>query len=398
MKKINLNHLITNKKNMKNSFKFTKAIAATLLLLLITTLSQATTVTVDNNADSGAQYTDLQPAIDAVQAGDTILVAGSANAYAGVTTKKKITLIGAGYVGLSSKLNHLFFENLTAADGSSGSLVSGFEITSVRFNTFYTNRVSDGFLSDITIERCQLSGIQFSNNLDNYSNFLFRNNIIKGSNNFNVNNTLDATFSSIVYSNNIFDAGFFLSTVSVSISNGVEFIHSAQSMNGVIIRNNMFIGSNFTAFNEVIGSTVENNIFYGRSLIPIQAFTDLDTLKYNLNFNNNITYLSAQDLTENSWFAVGANNSPVDPLYVNFPPDGAAFSIEHDYRLQMGSPAIGAGVNEENLGIYGGAYPWPGDLVIFPKGPRVTELEPLESPSVPAGSTLDIQFKSIIDN
>lgn len=379
---------------MKNTMKNLPII----LLLVVTTAATAATVTVDNNTGSAAQYTDLQTAIDAVQPGDTILVAGSVTSYGTVTPKKKIVLIGAGYAGLSSKIAGLFFENLTAVDGSSDSFVSGFDINTLRFNTTYVNRVSTGFLSGIIIERCQIAVIAYFNTQDSYSNFILRNNIITNSNEFNLSGALQGTYSSILYANNIFSDGFFSSTVNVSISNGVEFIQSAESMSGVVIRNNIFIGSNVSAFNQVIGATVENNIFYGRTLIPLTAYNSFDSLQYSLNFNNNISYLASQDLTLNSWFAVGADNLDANAQFVSFPPDGASFSIEHNYRLQAGSPAIGAGVNGEDLGIYGGAYPWPGDLVIFPKGPRMTELKPIGSPSVPAGSTLDVQFKSIINN
>ena len=151
------------------------------------------------------------------------------------------------------------------------------------------------------------------------------------------------------------------------------------------------------AFKDIRGMVVENNIFYGMNLIPENEYTDLDTLSYSINLNNNITYLTPQDLTANSWFAVGTNNVDSDPLFVDFPVDGAAFSIEHDYHLQAGSPGIGAGVNGENLGIYDGMYPFPDKLDAKPKGPVMGRVEAIGSPSVPAGGTLEIRFNSSIE-
>ena len=142
---------------------------------------------------------------------------------------------------------------------------------------------------------------------------------------------------------------------------------------------------------------VENNIFYGMNIIPENEYNDLDTLSYSINLNNNITYLSPQDLTANSWFAIGTNNVDSDPMFVDYPVDGAEFSIEHDYNLQAGSPGIDAGVNGEDLGIYDGMYPFPAKLDARPKGPVVTEINPVGSPSVPAGGTIEFQFKSAIE-
>jgi len=380
---------------------FNKKGSITILLFALTAMvANATTITVDNNAGSAAQYTDLQTAVDAVQAGDTILVAGSVTSYGSITLKKKVILLGAGYAGLSSKMGQLVFQNLTSVDGSSDSFVSGFQMSSISFTVEYTNRTSATYasLSGIIIERCIVSGINFHNNYAHFSNITVRNNAfnITGFAALTSNNI--STYSSILFSNNIIDGGYFGSRVVVSSSNGVEFVSSYQSTSGVAIRNNIFVGPSSRAFSLMIGATVENNIFYNRNLITEAEYNSFDSLAYGLNFNNNITYLTGQDLTLNSWYAVGANNQSIDPQYENFPIDGAAFSTDHNYRLKTGSPAIGAGVNGEDLGIYGGAYPWPGDLVIFPKGPRVIELKPVGSPSVPAGSTLDVQFKSVINN
>ncbi|MFK7953340.1 MAG: hypothetical protein AB8B73_10885 [Ekhidna sp.] len=378
---------------MKNLFTF----SFFLLFSAIIPVS-ATTFTVDNNAGSTAQYTNLQTAIDAAQPGDTLLVAGSATSYGNVTVRKKLILIGAGYAGLQSSISNLTFLNLTAASGSSDSFVSGFSINGIRFGTSYTGQTGRASLSGLIVERSNLTTINFDNTQDDYSNFIFRNNILNGTTNFNSNNSLEATYSNMLFSNNIHNAGVFFSGVNVSISNGQEFISSLQNVSGVAIRNGIFIGSSSAAFSDMRGATVENNIFYSRNLISEADYASFDSLQYSLNFNNNITYLTSQDLTLNSWYAVGADNQMADPLFESFPVDGAAFSVDHNYRLKAGSPGVGAGVNGEDLGIYGGTYPWPGDLALYPKGPRMTELKPVGSPSVPAGSTLEVQFKSVINN
>lgn len=376
-----------------------------LILLNIFMLSQlkATTHTVDNNDGSSAQYTDLQAAVDAAQPGDTLLIAGSPTSYSNVTIRKQLVLIGKGYSGSSSKIGNLYFRALTADSDPSGSYVSGVDVSAMHFSIDYlnsANQQSDS-LMDFTVERNKIGQIYFYQAgfvHSTFKRFHFQNNLITGIIDFAPNsNSNKNSYQAIDFQNNIFDGAYFRGDVSVATDvNGVEYIHSAESASGFFIRNNIWTSRGSYAFHEVLGAVVENNIFYVVNPIPVDDYTGLDSLEYSLNFNNNITFLTDQDLTANSWFAVGANNQNVDPLFVNFPVDGAAFSPDHDYHLQAGSPAIGAGVNGEDLGIYGGAHPWPGPLLLKPKGPVVSELKPVGSPSVPAGGTVEFQFKSSV--
>ena len=52
-----------------------------LTLLVATCATFAATITVSNNFNSPAQYTDIQEAVDAAASGDTILIAGSPTTY-----------------------------------------------------------------------------------------------------------------------------------------------------------------------------------------------------------------------------------------------------------------------------------------------------------------------------
>lgn len=377
----------------------------TLLLIAAFTYAKATVITVDNNSGAAADYADLGAAIEAAEIGDTLLVAGSATSYGSHIIRKKLTLIGSGYTGLSTVVGSLEFRKLTADSGSSGSYISGFKIDLLAFRPEYLNTANQqaDSLLDFTVERNIIDKVQFTGSTNfgdiykyTYKRFSFRNNIMTRY--VALNDGTNKSFESIVLSNNIFDGLYFAGVVNVSISGGEESIDSFESASGFIIRNNIWTTRGSRAFEQIRNAIVENNIFYAINLITASEYEGLDTLQYSLNFNNNITYLTPQDLTDNSWFAVGANNQNVDPLFVNFPVDGAPFSFDHDYRLQDGSPAIGAGVNGEDLGIYGGAYPWPGPLELRPKGPIVTELEPVGSPSIPAGGTLEVRFKSVINN
>ena len=288
--------------------------------------------------------------------------------------------------------------------------MSGFQIGEIYLQPDYSNRVTgvNDTLSGITIERNKIGVLHFREAGDYstklHKNLTIKNNIFSGSGTTAIDLSPQFDFAyanafeNVNITNNIFDNKHIRSQVSVTESGGVESIQGAESASGIFVRNNIWTSSSSYAFYHIIGAVVENNIFYNINIIPESNYISFDSLEYSLVFNNNITYLTEQNLTNNSWFAVGSNNSYEDPQYVDFPVDGAAFSLDHDYNLQPTSPGLGAGVNGEDLGIYGGSSPWPGPLDLKPKGPIVTEIQPVGSPSVPAGSTLEVNFKSVINN
>lgn len=375
--------------------------ARTLILGLITFVAMnsiAATLTVDNNESSAAQYSDLQAAVDAAQIGDTILVAASPTGYGNVYISKRLYLKGGGHLGLRSYLSYCYLNNLNSESGADNSVITGFEINTLRFDGTYPNIPSGarGNLEGIIVERNKINGMDFIQSHD-YSNFIVRNNLFTNGIGFAPNNySVKSSFSNMQIANNIFNGGYISSDVDLSSSNGVPYVDGYQTVSGNYFRNNLFIGMNYV-FNSIIGAVVENNIFYSVNIIPESNYTNLDTLRYNFTFNNNITYLTPQDITENSWFAVGSNNIDANPLFVDFPVEGGDFSLSHDYHLQEESPALGAGVGGVDLGIYGGTYPWPANLDTKPKGPKITKVEPVGSPSVPAGGTIQIQFQSTIE-
>lgn len=96
---------------------------------------QAQTVhTVDNNAGSVAEYSNLQTAIIEAATGDTILIAGSPNYYGLLNVYKELHFVGVGYYlatnsvpGLSTNASAvgLRFKNDISLGNSTGSSVSG---------------------------------------------------------------------------------------------------------------------------------------------------------------------------------------------------------------------------------------------------------------------------------
>lgn len=110
---------------------------------------------------------------------------------------------------------------------------------------------------------------------------------------------------------------------------------------------------------------VANNIFYNPINVPFTFACK------NVIFSNNLVYATSTTFDVNSFSSNGntsiSNLFNVDPLFVNPVPfntlQGYTFiapttSPFADFHLQAGSPAIAAGTDGTDLGIYGGTTPW----------------------------------------
>ena len=108
-----------------------KNLTYALLTLFISLAGNATILTVNNNNPSPGQYSDLQVAIDAANAGDTLLIHRSPTSYGNATITKQLTLIGEGVLTnkapLTTDINIgtilLTFNSTTLTDASHSKLV-----------------------------------------------------------------------------------------------------------------------------------------------------------------------------------------------------------------------------------------------------------------------------------
>jgi hypothetical protein len=101
------------------------------------------------------------------------------------------------------------------------------------------------------------------------------------------------------------------------------------------------------------------------------------------------------DYNENT--ANDENLVNVDPLFIDV--SSYTFDFAYDYHLQEGSPCIGAGTDEEDMGIYGGMYPFPsgGDVPFqtspMPSMPQIVNMTILNY-VVPADGTLEVEISA----
>jgi len=127
--------------------------------------------------------------------------------------------------------------------------------------------------------------------------------------------------------------------------------------------NNLFLGfinasDDNVAFASFTNGTFSNNIFYG---LTLQSCS-------NCVFNNNLTFN-----TLNGNIPAANNLLDTDPGFVNvLGTNGAAALVCSDFNLDVGSAAIGAGTNGEDLGIFGGTNALEDILIGLPPSPFIT--------------------------
>jgi len=268
-------------------------------------------IRVNNNPNFDADYTNLQDANDHASNGDTIYIEGSATSYDGADISKSVTIIGPGYFlsendttqanGLEAKFNG----NINFNTGSEGSIITGCRISN--YTNLYINT------NDISVIRCYLYSISFSNSPDN---ILIHQNYIANDIGLNNHNTI----TNSIISNNI---------------SGQVYLSSSSG--NVLIANNVITSYYINCYN----STIQNNI--------------ITTGQISENTGNSIT----NNILSGSGTNANGNQYSVDmsTVFVDF--DGSLnYSTDGKWQLKTGSPAIGAGIGGVDCGAFGGTVPY----------------------------------------
>jgi len=352
-----------------------KLITLLAILAIVSIHLFATVRTVSNNPDIPAQYDNLQTAIDASAAGDTLLVSGSATTYGDITIRKKLVLFGAGYnnpYGYNSIINSLYLVRQNASIGASGCRISGFYIQSYSYlqGSFTGGAPSEKKLENMVIERCRIYYISWSQSDVTYINDTIRNCLFQS---YYMQFT-SASYTNVIFHNNIFD-GYYL------------YPSSGANLSSVFFRNNVALNYNSNFFSSGGSQTknmvVENNIFYDAE--PQGC--------YGCTFNNNITYLNSNDVIPGADNSGSGNLIGTDPQFTSYPFEGGGFSYTRDFTLKSTSPGINAGTDNSDIGMTGGLMPYtPG---ANPRIPQMTEVKfPDNASSVKTGGSLNVSFKA----
>ena len=290
----------------------------------------ATTVRVNNTLATNKAnkiYASLQEAHDDgtnVTNGDTLLVDGTNIVYAGLTSTKKLVIIGPGYLlteNPQSQANSLpaIVEGITFNPGSEGSILIG-----MTFSTNSSLHQPAIAADNIAIIRCYLTNgiriISSINNLVILQNFLLRYGI-------SVNSSL-YSFGGVILKNNVL-----ADDISIEQYPNAPRIFTA-------VEHNNFLGD----------VKVQTNSFRSNIIVNEDA-----TVEVTSGGKDNNLVRTEQQLAQ----LPAANGNQVyneTALFVG--PEGSDNSTDGQYRLKSNSPYLTAGYNGSEPGIFGGDEPY----------------------------------------
>ncbi|GAB4418153.1 MAG: hypothetical protein OHK0039_29280 [Bacteroidia bacterium] len=290
-------------------------------------------LTVDNNPLTAAQYTDLQAAVDAASPGDFIYIYPSETQYATtLTLDKEVHLRGVshfpGQVNAIGDLN--LVDDPTSPDDASNASVSGLWINRIR--------TLSGTQNNIRIANCRLAVVgEISPSGPPQGNGW----IIEGCVLINASGPL-APISAPGGLNWVIHHNIIQRTTNSAL---IQNLSSTA-----LVFNNLFIMDFATMVNNAPNVHFQNCMFWYTG----NSGTFFYTASSGVSFTNCLTYAPVAG----SFAALpGSNNlDNVNPLFVSVSSAAPQFSYSHDYRLAPGSPAIGAGTNGDDIGIYDGNY------------------------------------------
>jgi len=305
---------------------------------------------VNNLPNTDPDFTNLSSAYSAAQPGDTLYVCGSVTSYGSLTLAKPLTLIGPGYFLASNPYTQVNTRTaaltlVTFNAGSSGSLITGLQAQRAVVNT-----------NNITIVRNYFYYTDSSSYMISFASGL----------------------SNIAIMQNYFYLNYDLTSLYGIITSG--------SNNILYIANNLFRSdeSRNITISSTSYATMENNVFYGG---PVSI--------YNTLFQNNImrsgTFASGSgntilnNISEGTQFGNQNGNQSNVSMSAVFTLSGSADGL---YTLAPGSPAIGAGVNGVDCGIFGGISPYV--LSGMPEG--IPSIYEFSAPS--SGFTFPVHLKA----
>lgn len=326
-----------------------------ILFVFLSLTGSAAVFTVSNMNPSPGQYLTINNAVAAASNGDTIYVQASQFNYLSATINKRLTIIGSGHNVPNQSTLTSDLDNVTLAAGSDGTTIMG-------MNLYYLE-TGAASVDSVTITRCKFRyQIRFNHNFCNRW-------VIDG-------NVFAYTVSNIFGQNQDID----YLTIKNNVFNGyLQDLNYYGNNTNLLVTNNIFLHPNI-AFSTLYYAYVYNNIFYRAN--PSNNTSGND-------WAGNISYQCA-----NNSFPGGTNYTNVNPQFVNFPAGGDYFSYGYNFRLQPGSPAINAGTDGLDLGVYGGYGNYEQNGV--PPIPQIRSFNVTGSTTVAPGSTLNISVISTI--
>jgi hypothetical protein len=307
---------------------------------------------VDNNAGAPADFTTIQAAHDGAADGDTLYLYGSPIDYGGLTVSKKLAIFGPGYFlnenpETQSNPATAHVTGITFNPGASYSLATGFTSGKIWINTDFITlkrmRIYSGesngsiylytWADAITIQQCYIT-----NSYPYDSGEAIQ---------------LEGYNTSVIIANNFIQVAHATAeAILAPTSSHMELSHNV-------------LNSNLSLYN----STIENNIVRGTG--TVSSATNV--------VRNNIGEGTQFDTTN-------ANQPNIDMATVFF----GTGSTDGQWQLADGSPAIGAGTEGVDCGMYGGSAPY-----VLSGVPAIPHIYYLTVPSAAEpGALLQVRVKA----
>lgn len=301
--------------------KFNFLISTVIILFLNGLVCSATILIVDNHFPTPAgEYATIQLAHNAASSGDTLLLTPSEGGYAGITITKLIHIVGNGWARPSASVPNTKTSGFIYNTGSAGSSITGCEVIgTIDINT-----------NNITVKRnkCQYIFVRA-----NCINAIIMQNFVIGNNESYERHTASAIYiwenTEVFLSNNVI-----INTSYVSYRTGYALTICYPS--NTIVCNNIFKAEDYSVFCDMSGATYTTHSFYNN--IILGGGISGITASY-----NNLGQSTQFPATDGN-----LQNKDMSTVFVD--------AANNDFHLKAGSPAIGAGFNGTDCGIYGGTH------------------------------------------
>ena len=285
-----------------------KKIITWIFALLNVGIAGAHIISVSNNAVNAGQYTNLQTAVTAAHAGDTIYVMGSPTDYGSVTiTTPRITIIGAGYNVTDQQYNYNTVVDYVYLNG----IVNGVKIQGLYVNNSIQQSGSSVVVDSCDVERCFVtSGVYILGPYWNIRNCDINNVYIQNNNFVHIQNNfledIESTNQDSVYvDHNIFATysgnALYTSISNAQITNNVFYYSNPENSTGCTFKNNITSAGSTINLNSYAGNTGTGNIFatppgWADATIPASTVTMSAIWKYKWQFTAvSLAHLGATD-------------------------------------------------------------------------------------------------------
>ena len=311
----------------------------------------AAVLTVSNNPQIPAQYSDAQIAYNAAANGDVLYLHGSASGYSftmgyqtdgipSVVTSKKVRVVGPGFNptgqnNLTAKLNlQIYPSSESAMDNIS---IEGIEVSYITISSNDVNATGNYAVNNLQFTRCAFRG-PISYSYDPKTSPL--------------NPSINIVQSVIYYGN-------YLPNEGVSIFNSLVF---AGYIDNAYVKNCTMFGTSSTGcylgFQQISNSVFENCIF--KTIVPGCWSSGIPLNSTSTIYNRCLfDYDQSTGSGDNSYNSCLFATNPgfVDDTEgtLNAIPD---FISNLDLRLATGSAALTAGAGSTPIGVTGGDFPF----------------------------------------